>query len=94
MESPQRIYMLPSKGYYSIATSDGVNIADENLRSTLPRITESAYSILPPLLEVQIELQNALLGVLYTSLQNYSRASPQALLKEVNGMLRPFIAAP
>ncbi|KAF2426540.1 hypothetical protein EJ08DRAFT_593457 [Tothia fuscella] len=47
--------------------------ADDELKATLPSMTNAAYSLLPPLLNAQIMIQNTLLGQLYTTLHNYSQ---------------------
>ena len=45
--------------------------ADDNLRSCLPQILTSTFSLLPHLLSAQIQIQNALLAHYYTMLHTY-----------------------
>jgi amphiphysin len=47
--------------------------ADEHLRQTLPAIVNAVFALLPGLLGAQIEIQNTLLGNVYTSLHNFSQ---------------------
>jgi hypothetical protein len=54
------------------ATHD-YQLADEALRTQLPRLNLATFSLLPHLLANQIILQNNLIGNLYTVLHQYSR---------------------
>ncbi|EEQ34183.1 hypothetical protein McanMca71_004975 [Microsporum canis] len=51
--------------------TDDYNAADNHLRSILPGIITATFSILPHLLGAQIEIQNTLLALYYTSLHTY-----------------------
>ncbi|KAI1906876.1 hypothetical protein LOZ12_005193 [Ophidiomyces ophidiicola] len=61
--------------------------ADEHLRGHLPALITATFSLLPPILGAQIEIQNTLLALYYTSLHNYSLAqnfpSPPPPMDEV-----------
>ncbi|KMU72491.1 SH3 domain containing protein [Coccidioides immitis RMSCC 3703] len=48
------------------------NAADDHLRNHLPGLITATFSILPHILAAQIEIQNTLLALYYTSLHNYS----------------------
>lgn len=54
------------------ATHD-YELADEALRTQLPRLNAATFSLLPHLLANQIVLQNNLIGNLYTVLHQFSR---------------------
>jgi len=56
-----------------LTSSQAYHAADDELKSTLPGMTNAAYALLPPLLNAQIMIQNTLLGQLYTTLHNYSQ---------------------
>ena len=47
------------------------NAADDHLRAHLPGLLSATFSLLPHLLAAQIEIQNTLLAVYYTTLHNY-----------------------
>lgn len=47
------------------------NAADEHLRTHLPGILSAVFSLLPHLLAAQIEIQNTLLALYYTTLHTY-----------------------
>ena len=47
------------------------NAADDHLRTHLPGLISATFSLLPHLLAAQIEIQNTLLAVYYTTLHNY-----------------------
>ncbi|PGH07521.1 hypothetical protein AJ79_06256 [Helicocarpus griseus UAMH5409] len=47
------------------------NAADDHLRTHLPPLITATFSILPHLLAAQIDIQNALLALYYTTLHNY-----------------------
>ena len=55
------------------ASSHEFELADENLRSQLPRLNAATFSLLPHLLANQIMLQNNLIGNLYTVFLQYSQ---------------------
>ncbi|EEP79405.1 predicted protein [Uncinocarpus reesii 1704] len=46
--------------------------ADDHIRSHLPGLIAATFSLLPHILSAQIEIQNTLLALYYTSLHNYS----------------------
>ncbi|EEH33892.1 hypothetical protein PAAG_04941 [Paracoccidioides lutzii Pb01] len=50
---------------------DEYNAADEHLRTHLPPLITATFSILPHLLAAQIDIQNNLLALYYTTLHNY-----------------------
>ena len=52
--------------------TDEYQVADDQLKSGLPPIIQSAFSLLPHLLSAQIITQNNLLGHYYTTLHEYS----------------------
>jgi hypothetical protein len=54
----------------SVAT-EAYQAADEHLRSCLPRLLTSVFSLLPHFLAAQIQIQNGLLGHYYTMLHSY-----------------------
>jgi amphiphysin len=54
-----------------VRTTEEYQVADEHLRSVLPGLINAVFSLVPQLLATQIEIQNTLLGHVYTSLQNY-----------------------
>jgi amphiphysin len=62
-------------------------LADEALRSSLPKLNGATFSLLPHLLANQIILQNNLIGNLYTVLHQYSHSNgypdPPPELEEV-----------
>ncbi|KAF7551560.1 hypothetical protein G7046_g7681 [Stylonectria norvegica] len=45
--------------------------ADSHLRDALPPLVRATFSILPPLLAINVTIQNRLLGLLYTVLHEY-----------------------
>ncbi|KAK2778587.1 hypothetical protein FQN53_001741 [Emmonsiellopsis sp. PD_33] len=47
------------------------NAADDHLRTHLPPLITATFSILPHLLAAQIDIQNTLLALYYTTLHNY-----------------------
>ncbi|KAF3482499.1 SH3 domain signaling protein [Arthroderma uncinatum] len=51
--------------------TDDYNAADDHLRSILPGLITATFSILPHLLGAQIEIQNTLLALYYTTLHTY-----------------------
>ncbi|KAL1956780.1 hypothetical protein VTO42DRAFT_6834 [Malbranchea cinnamomea] len=50
---------------------DEYNAADDHLRAHLPGLISATFSLLPHLLAAQIEIQNTLLALYYTTLHNY-----------------------
>ncbi|OJD18198.1 hypothetical protein AJ78_01756 [Emergomyces pasteurianus Ep9510] len=50
---------------------DEYNAADDHLRTHLPPLITATFSILPHLLVAQIDIQNTLLALYYTTLHNY-----------------------
>ncbi|PGH34044.1 hypothetical protein GX50_03100 [[Emmonsia] crescens] len=50
---------------------DEYNAADDHLRTHLPPLITATFSILPHLLAAQIDIQNTLLALYYTTLHNY-----------------------
>ncbi|KLJ10543.1 hypothetical protein EMPG_14091 [Blastomyces silverae] len=50
---------------------DEYNAADDHLRAHLPPLITATFSILPHLLAAQIDIQNTLLALYYTTLHNY-----------------------
>ncbi|WEW56403.1 hypothetical protein PRK78_001846 [Emydomyces testavorans] len=51
---------------------DEYQAADDHLRAHLPGLITATFSILPHILSAQVEIQNTLLALYYTSLHNYS----------------------
>ncbi|OTB07336.1 hypothetical protein M426DRAFT_20044 [Hypoxylon sp. CI-4A] len=47
------------------------NIADTHLRDTLPPLVSATFSLIPPLIEGVVVIQNKLLALYYTCLHNY-----------------------
>lgn len=68
-------------------SNEEYNQADQHLRSVLPGIINAVFSLLPQLLAAQIEIQNTLLGLVYTTLHGYAQEnafpSPPPELDEV-----------
>ena len=51
--------------------TDVYEAADEGLRNCLPRLLTTVFSLLPPLLAAQIQIQNSLLAHYYTQIASY-----------------------
>ncbi|KAI0600699.1 SH3 domain-containing protein [Biscogniauxia sp. FL1348] len=52
-------------------TAEDFHAADAHLRETLPPLVNATFSIVPPLLNAVVLVQNRLLGIYYTALHNY-----------------------
>ncbi|KAF3019451.1 hypothetical protein E8E14_013635 [Neopestalotiopsis sp. 37M] len=51
--------------------TDEFQVVDNHVRETLPPIVNAAFSLVPPLVNAMVLIQNRLLGLYYTALHNY-----------------------